>query len=206
MATTTTVVVSSGSQLASTIAGASTDAQVFAALNPVVVAQGLVAQTYDRIQNVNSTASGAVSGTLQGVLVNLYAGTTITNLHVVVGTVPTAETLAKLAVYTTAGVLLGATADMSAAMATQGLKSAALTTPYVVTTSGAYYFALLQVATTPAGCNHGAGNIFGNEAVGSGKIPMPVQTGLADLPSPATFVAPTGIAPSIGRGIWIGAS
>lgn len=176
-------------------------------LNPALAAQGLVAQTYDRTINVNSTASGAVSGTLQGVLVNLYAGTTITNLHLVVGTLPTGLTLAKLAVFTTTGTLLGATADMSAAMATQGLKSAALTAPYVVTVSGAYYFALLQVAgTTPAGCNHGAGNIFGNEAVGAGKIPMPVQTGLSDIPSPATFVAPTGTAPSIGRGLWIGAS
>lgn len=176
-------------------------------LNPAMTAQGLVAQTYDRVRNVNSTASGAVSGTLQGVIVSLYAGTVITNLHLVVGTVPTGLSLAKLAVFTTSGARLGVTADMSAAMATQGLKSGVLVSPFTISTTGAYYFALLQVAgTTPAGCNHGAGNIFGNEAVGSGVVPMPVQTGLADVPSQATFVAPTGIAPSIGRGLWIGAS
>ena len=176
-------------------------------LNPAMTAQGLVAQTYDRVRNVNSTASGAVSGTLQGVIVSLYAGTVITNLHLVVGTVPTGLSLAKLAVFTTSGARLGVTADMSAAMATQGLKSGVLVSPFTISTTGAYYFALLQVAgTTPAGCNHGAGNIFCNEAVGSGVVPMPVQTGLADVPSQATFVAPTGIAPSIGRGLWIGAS
>ena len=166
--------------------------------------QGLVAQTYDRVSNVNSTASGAVSGTLQGVLVNL-SGEQLTNLHVIVATLPTALTLAKLSVYTLGGVLLAQTASAHASFTTQGLKTAPLITPYTPT-PGPHYFALLQVATTPAGCNHGAGNIFGNEAVGSGRVPMPVMTGQVDLPSPAVWTAPTGIAPSIGRGLWIGAS
>lgn len=184
--------------------------QSAALLAPSVSSQGLVAETFSRTMVINSTAPGAVSGTLQCAIANLYQGTSITNLSIAISVVGTALTLAKLGVYSSAGVRLAATADMSAAFnAAIGTKTSAVTGgPISAPSTGGYYFCVLQVGATPAAYAHGSSGASMSiySAIGTGVLPAPIQSGLADLPGTATLVAPGTVAPDVGRAPWIGAS
>jgi hypothetical protein len=110
-------------------------------------AQSIAWEPFSR--DVGKSAAPA-SGDLRGVLVGLFAGETITNIHAHVSVLGSGLTLSKVAVLNSSGKILAVSADISSSLTSVGEKVLALTSPYSVLTDGAYFFALLQVGATPA--------------------------------------------------------
>jgi hypothetical protein len=86
--------------------------------------------------------------TLSGIY--LQAGDTVSRIGVPIGnTAAGTPTHSWTALYTTAGVLMGQSADQAAAaIAANGVQDLALVTPQVISTSGVYYAAYMVAATT----------------------------------------------------------
>jgi hypothetical protein len=148
-----------------------------------------------------------ISGVASYVGVGLFAEDKVSNLTIsVVGTLASGLTLAKLGLYSKAGVLLGATADQSTSWAASaGLKTGALATPVVVPATDVYYIGALVIfsTTSPTISQHSAGTIVGQFAMPSALSSYYAQVGLADLPNPATF-NPTNV--TTGHEFWCGVS
>lgn len=171
-------------------------------------AMGFYAETYPTLagQGVSTTGTQRV----YGVAIGLLAGDVVSNLSVRLITSGNTVTLAKLGLYSKAGVLLASTADMSTQMnAAAGLKTAPVALvsgqPFTVPADDLYYAAFLAVSgvTMPS---LGRVSAFGADAltapVGSGSLAVVTQTGQTDLPAQATFTAGGGSAIVV----WIGVS
>lgn len=161
-------------------------------------AQGLVAQNFDRNTAANSSLNA--SGTVYYMLVGLYAGQTITNVVIGVDAGGTVMTLGKVGVYTTAGLQVAVSADQTTAWQVAGMYQTALISPYVVPTTGAYYFAVLSVGATAPSLSRGANSTSSGRVIGTGVRTCASQAGQADLPASATFSDGPGFVP------WVGAS
>jgi hypothetical protein len=110
---------------------------------------GLLGWAFDPV----SCSGGAArpSGVLTGSRVHLLKNSTVTNLVLVVSAAGSALTSGRCfaVLYSTAGMVLGVTADQSAAWATAGSKSMALAGGPVALTAGYYDVAWWSVGTTP---------------------------------------------------------
>ena len=155
-----------------------------------VEAQGLLAESFSR-GNIGSQTL-LTTQKLEGALVGLRAGDTVTGVAVAVQANSASLTVARVALYSTAGVLLASSTN-SAAIWDAGagtVVSRAFTTPYTVTTAGGYYACLLAVGTTPPTIYRGS-NLGVMEGIGAGFPAFVLQTGQANLPSPATLTEET---------------
>lgn len=160
---------------------------------------GIIAENFPITAVASNTA--VTSQTAYYALVGFNAGDVITNIHVAVGTVPSGgSTNLFVGVYSTAGVRLAVSNDLTTGADTTGIKTLALSAPYTVTADGAYYLAFLQVnAGTPSALNRGNGTSASMGAVGAGVRNLAAQAGISALPDPATFSAGA-------LGLWMAAS
>jgi hypothetical protein len=152
-------------------------------------ARGYFAETVDQRQ---VAASGVlVSGLATYGAVGLYAEEKISNLSIsIIGTLGSGVTLSKMGIYSSTGALLASTADQGTSWQSSiGLKTMPLTTPYVVPVTGVYYLGILCVFTTtgPTVSRICSGGVFPQFAMPGALSAYYAQTGLADLPNPATF-------------------
>ncbi len=161
-------------------------------------ALALLAQNFER--EGAHTGSATVSGTIYYCSLWLDA-MTVTNCHMLVSTAGVAVTTSKMGLYNKDAVLLGASADQGTDWQSTGVKTAALATPVVITTSDLYYVALIAIATTtqPSLLRNTAQAVAAG-VVGTGKRPYGNQTGQTDLVDPGTI---GGSAPI---GYWVGVS
>lgn len=165
-----------------------------------MVASGVIAETYDRA--VSSSSSQAVSQTIYYCLIGLLKGDVVTNLHIGTVTQSTgATTNAYMALYDTSGNRLAVSTDQTTGLDSVGMKTVAMSTPYTVTTSGAYYVAVLvNNSGTPPTFGRNNSNSTMTAGIGSGARIAGVQTGQTSMPSSGT----------IGTGatidFWIGVS
>jgi hypothetical protein len=173
------------------------------ALDPAAIlrrAQGILAETSSRVLAQGS--SGLTSGTAFFTGIPLRAGTRVSNISIGMNIAGAAITLSKLALHTKAGILRAVSADQGTGWHSTGIKTAAMTTPYVIPVSDMYYVTLLAVYTSTQpfvlrAATFSAGLTY-DLAVGSGALPTGIQTAQADMPSPATIVASS----TAGLGIW----
>lgn len=137
------------------------------------------------------------SGLVYATLVGLEAGEQITNLCTLLTAGGTSLTLVKLGLYDTAGNRLAVTADAAASFGTAGAKTVALTAPYSVLTSGAYYSVILA---THAGSGptipRSAATTFA--AFGSGVPLVAGEAGQTDLDATCTLTAA-----ATSHGLWL---
>lgn len=169
-------------------------------LNAKMVGSGVIAETYDR--STSSSSSVAVSQTIYFVLIGLLKGDVVTNLSVGTTTVSTgATTNAYLALYDTSGNRLAVSSDQTTALDSVGIHTVAMGTPYTVTTSGAYYVAILvNNAGTPPTFGRNNSNSTMTAGVGAGSRLAGTQTGQTTMPTTATIGTGAPIA------YWIGVS
>lgn len=163
--------------------------------------EGLIAQTWDRHTGANATI--LVDGTAYFTLIGLLAGDVVTNLSISVPIAGVTMSLSKVGLYTTAGVRLALSADQGTAWESAGVKTIAMTSPYTITTSGAYYVAIVaKGGTLPTVMRGGifAASTSQGAGIGSGSMVAGVQTGQTDLPTSATIVSGSGFAH------WVGVS
>ncbi len=166
-------------------------------------AQGLITETFPRQTGVANTAS--TTGTIYGAGVYLFAGEVVTNLSIIITTAANTSTFAKVCLYDTAGNRLAISADQGLGWDTGGLKTVALTAPYLVPVTGWYYAAYLSVATTgPSTCGSNgtaAALLAMCVPVGAGFIPWFTVAAQTDLVNPVTIAAGAAPTPK-----WIGLS
>lgn len=165
--------------------------------------------TYDPMLIGSNTAQALTAGVLGLTRFHLRNDSTISNI--VTGVVSAGTTVVNqyFGLYNASGVLLGTTADVSATMTSVGLKTSALTTPYVAT-AGTYYIGFLtgSAATTP---KFAVGPSGGNAASFSGMVNVGTtamyrsatySTGFSTLPSLLT----TSTATADSRAWWFAVS
>lgn len=140
---------------------------------------------------MSGTPLSLVSGTAYYTLIPLKAGLLITNIHVIIATAAGASvTASKVGLYDSTLNRVAISADLGTSWQSLGLKTHALTSPYVVPEQGAYYVAAFCTFTTtaPATYRHpGPTGAQGSAAIGSGLKPWGSQTGQTDLPSVAVL-------------------
>lgn len=158
-------------------------------------ALGLIAETGRR--DMHASNAVLTSQKIYCRMLGLFAGETITSVAMAVQTAAsgTTPTLIKLGlVNPVTGVVLAATANVAtdAKWTSTGTKSFALTTPFVVPTTGGYYVAALQngvFGTTNLQIARQA-NVVGADSALPG-FPRPIAsggTGMTDLTGTLTFV------------------
>lgn len=164
-----------------------------------LTAQGFIAETLPRHNILGAYA--LTTQRLEGCLIGLRSGDVVTNVHCVVSTAGTSVTVARIGLYSTAGVLLASCANTTTiATDAASFRSVALSSPYTVTADGGYYVAILAVFTgTAPQLLRGVSQTNALDAAGSGSRGAVSQTGQADLPDPATFGAS-------GSAVWFGVS
>lgn len=146
---------------------------------------GYYAETYPQANH--SGPSALNSGGCHFVGIGLLAGDVVTSITVQVEAAGVTVTLAKNALYTTAGTLLASSASGHASFGSLGMKTLAMTSPYTVTSDGMYYVCHLQVAATPAQIMKGSNGLGSSQGVGSGSRVQGFQSGQTDMPTPATI-------------------
>lgn len=148
---------------------------------------GVKGETYPLL---NTSAVGAP--TLNQVFWTACAfrkGEIVTNLGCVVS-VTASPTSMWLGLYDSAGNRLALTADTpTIASGGTGGRTAALTAPYTIPTTGLYYIAQLQVGGTAATLARVAAGTDLYKGFSGGVRPAQTQTGQTTLPVSATFVA-----------------
>lgn len=163
-------------------------------------AGGLVAQTTPFLTTGGATT--LTSGRLYGIGVWLPSGLTLTNMHIWVETVAATVTLTRVGVYDNAFALVASTANDATLQTSAAFRSKALSAPYTTTYSGVYYFAYLNVASTPGALFRSGGiPASGVPRIGSNAYFYWAQSGQTDLPATAT--PGSGNSPTA---YWIGAS
>jgi hypothetical protein len=99
----------------------------------------------------------------------------------------------KVGLYSSASALLASSADCSTAFGSTGVKTVAMTTPYTITADGAYYCAVLAIAsTTPTLIRANVAAAACGIATGGVVSPGGQQTGQTDLPAAATITFNSG--------------
>ena len=166
---------------------------------------GVLAETVPRSSIVASSA--AASGTLDGTAVILRAGMLVTNISLGIRTAAVAPTLSRVGLYDKNGNLLASSIDQGASWATIGLKTIAVSVPYLVPTTDLYYLAWICVAGTGPGIWTTAVPSAQAQAmgvpIGSGLLPYFTTPSLSDLANPATIANPGGSLPGI---FWMAVS
>lgn len=128
------------------------------------------------------------SSNLVGSLVGLQAGTTVTNVITFIGGAGTAVTLVKLAIFDTAGNLLGVSADVKASLVANTPLVAALTTPYNVPTTGGYMLCGLTLAGTTQPTLIRATSLAGSGSrIGTAARPSILVAAQSDITGAVTF-------------------
>ena len=165
----------------------------------LVSGRGLVSENYPAGDAVG--ASIGVTQTLYAGLIGLRSGDVVTSVTICSSTAAASLTLAKVGLYSTAGVQLASSATNHGAYnGATGYISTALSSAYTAPTSGVVYAVILQVGTTPTTFTRGyAINATAWGAIGSNPAIFAHQTGQADLPAPATLVTNASTLP-----IWFG--
>lgn len=150
-----------------------------------VIGFGLLSETYPLAAVANQTQPATQR--LEGGLLGLAAGTSVTGVAVAVQANSATLTLLRAALYSTAGTLLASSANVPTALdaAAGTVATIAFSAPFSVVTSGAYYACLLGVGTTRPTLYRST--TFGIVSPGAGASLWVAQTGQADLPSPAGF-------------------
>lgn len=113
--------------------------------------QGMVSWSFDPVLS-SSTSLIPASGALQVTKLKVPASGLVSTVYLIVSNIGVALTANQsfIGLYSSTGALLSGTADQSVAWVTTGVKSAALTTPSVVT--GGYCFvAFYSVGSTMPG-------------------------------------------------------
>lgn len=153
--------------------------------------QGLLAWTYDVSAGLNSTILTA--GVLNLARIVLRQGATVSNLLMDVATAGSGLTAAQNfgALYDAAGNRVGITADQSASWTSTGLKTMALTVPYVAA-AGQYLIAMLSNGTTPPTLQRGAGLASVNAGTAGATLRYATQG--AGLTTPPASFSPASMA------------
>ena len=127
-----------------------------------------------------SSAVTQVSGGTDAYGVYLAAGTVLTSLTFRASGATTGVTAWWLSLCNSSYTVVASTADQGASAITGGRRTVALTAPYVVPTSGIYYFTITQIATTPATLNAASttGAAAGDPPVLNWRV-----TGIAAIPA-----------------------
>lgn len=117
---------------------------------PLSAPTGFLAESMVRAECPEVNTVIGTTGQIAMQAIWLRAGMTVTNLTACSATTAAGTpTHYCFALYTLAGALCGSTADQTTtAWAANTVKTLALTTPFVVPTSGLYYIAVMVVATT----------------------------------------------------------
>lgn len=166
----------------------------------VLDAQTVISETVPR--EVATVPGLATNQRAYYMLAGLLEGDVVTGLAACVTTAGVTVTLAKLGIYSTAGVLLAQTADADTTFEATGIKSVPLTAPLTIDADAAYYFACLFVAsvtlpTLLSGISTSVGAGLVNAA---GSLLFATESSLADLPASATPVVS-----NANRSYWIAA-
>jgi hypothetical protein len=151
-----------------------------------VDAQGLKGEAFPRSNLGNSSLT---TQRMNGTLLGFREGDVVTNVCCALQANGATLTLAKIGLYSTAGVLLASTAESSSSFTSGAPKtiSLPLTSPYTILTQGGYYIAILVVGTTMPNVYRG-GVVAGTGLAFSGGVRFNnSQAGLTDLPANATF-------------------
>lgn len=165
-------------------------------------ARGFIAETIDARLGVSTGVMGA-AGIISYAPVVLFAGEKISNLTIYVFSAAAGLTVARLALYSSTGLQLAVTGDLSASWQSTGAKTAALVTPYTPSAAGVYYVGGFDSGTTgPTIIRGSGGSVFGSFLMpGFTASHHFGQTGQVDLPAQATFT--TGLA---SHDFWCGLS
>ena len=164
----------------------------FAPVQASPLSRGYVGWTGQPAQNVQAGTIMSTGGRLELAKVQVF-GTTVTNIVMHCTTTAAGLTTGQCfaGLYTSAGVLMSATADQSVAWATGGLKSMALTAAQAVTYGGFYYVGFYAVTGTALPTFSRMMN--SNTAIGNAGLAAPsfdfasANTGLTTaLPDPFT--------------------
>lgn len=169
----------------------------------IKTARGFFAETLPLEYASGSGGFTGASGIASYSAIGLIAGDLITNLTLSISILQPGAglTLSKLGVYSKTGAQLAVTADQGASWQTGGAKTVPLIAPLLISATDLYYIAELAVGTTPPALVRGSGgNAFGQFNLPGFLATYYGQTGLADLPSQATFA--TGI--SLASCFWCG--
>lgn len=153
-------------------------------------AEAIITQNYPREVNVSATIG--IGGTVYLMAVGALAGDVITNISIGISTAGAAMTASLVGIYDTAGNRVATSADQGTNWQSAGLKTIALTAPYVVPTTGALYAALVATGGTIPVFARGAAlgpALILAAAVGSGVIPFASLAGQTGLPSSLTIAA-----------------
>lgn len=164
-----------------------------------LTAQGLIAETCER-----GNASGSQILTvqrIQGRILGLRAGDLVTNLHCITSVTGAGAGYARMALFSTASAQLAVSGDANAAfIGAAGLLTIPLATPYTVLADGGFYVCVLtDLATTQPSLRAGPVFTASGVAIGSGSMPVVLQSSQASFPATATFTTST-LAP------WFGVS
>lgn len=142
------------------------------------------------------SAPALVDGTLHCVAVGLLAGDIITSISIYVNSLGVTLTLSKVGIYNASSVLVASSAELGTAWESTGIKTNALSAPYVVPATGLYYSAVIcKGATRPSVSRTTGSALMGPTGIGTGAAAYCGQTGQTDLPSTATLTATTMVAP-----------
>lgn len=164
----------------------------------VMAAQGYYNETLPR--NATSNASALITGNGVFVSFGAVAGDTVSAIGMGVNTGVTAATLLRFGIYDRDGVSKASSVDVKAAFTTTGVKTVALSS-YTFETTDLYYVGAIFTGTTGPSLLRATGGGSGQAGVnGAAYGHVGVQTGLADLPSPATI----SFAPGSTLQIWYG--
>lgn len=164
-----------------------------------VRAEGFLTETFPRAQ-----AAGASVLTSQRVyfaLIGFRVGDEVSSLHVAVTTAGSGTTVARVGVYSTAGVLLAESDDLGVTFHSAGVADCPLAEPWTCPASGGYYAAVLVVASSPPTLLRGyTGTAAAFDAIDGGVLAAGSQSGQSSLPDPASIAVTDGI------GLWAAAS
>lgn len=149
----------------------------------------LTAWTYDPVVAINSTILTA--GQINLSRFRLSRAATISTIHLHVVTVGAGLSNCYVGLYSMDGTLRAVSSDQSASLATLGLRSIAMTTPYAAP-AGTYYIALVTNGTTPPTISRATGQSgLGNVGLSAGSFRFCVHNtgGQTSLPSTLTLTA-----------------
>lgn len=169
---------------------------------------GLYTETVDRFQTVTTDVAAALTTqVMTSTPIFLETGQTVTSLSALSGaTAASVPTNWWFALYDTAATpaLLAQTADQTtAAWAADTVKTLALAAPYLVTTTGIYYVAVMVKATTvPSLLCRVAGRAAANGAILSSKVIAQTSGAALTTTAPATIATPT----TVVNQLWMAAS
>jgi hypothetical protein len=151
-------------------------------------ALGIIVQTMD--QKVCDQAIAPTAGNLNAALVGLVTGDVVTSIVLHVVSNGSGVTLAKVGLYDQSGTLLASSADVDTTFTSGSVPRKQVTnlsSPYTVTSDGAYYLAFVTVGGTSPTLLRASTRT--SAAIAGGVLPYGALSGQTDLPSSITLPA-----------------